>query len=223
MLGGYPHISRADLRGSLTFLNKLRKSSSYYSTTKRLPRVLDCGAGIGRVTAGFLGKVAETVDVVEPDAGFAGEVGKLRVRGRDSGKGESGKGEGEGLVLDPGCTLGEVYTSPLQSWTPSHSYDLVWVQWCLGHLTNSEVTGFLSRAKGCVRQGGWIVVKENMSTDGEGKDVYDEVDSSVTRTDGCFRRLFGEAGLRVVKTEVQRGLPEELYPVRCYALQEAKR
>jgi protein N-terminal methyltransferase len=52
------------------------------------------------------------------------------------------------------------------------------------------------------------------------KDIYDEdeQDSSVTRSDGKFRRLFKKAGLKIVATEQQRGMPKELFPVRIYAL-----
>ena len=67
------------------------------------------------------------------------------------------------------------------------------------------------------------MVKENNVSDPKGSDVFDEEDSSVTRTDGGFRGLFGQAGLSVLRTEVQRGLPRELFPVRFYALQEGGR
>lgn len=64
-----------------------------------------------------------------------------------------------------------------------------------------------------------MVVKENMSTEAEGEDVFDEVDSSVTRAEGKWVKLFGEAGLKVVATELQKGFPKGLYPVRTWALQ----
>lgn len=38
------------------------------------------------------------------------------------------------------------------------------------------------------------------------------------RTDEKFRQIFEEAGLRLLKTELQRGFPKEIYPVRMYAL-----
>ncbi|CCF36602.1 hypothetical protein CH063_08135, partial [Colletotrichum higginsianum] len=38
------------------------------------------------------------------------------------------------------------------------------------------------------------------------------------RVDEKFRALFEQAGLRLVKTELQRGFPKELFPVRMYAL-----
>ena len=38
------------------------------------------------------------------------------------------------------------------------------------------------------------------------------------RIDDKFQSLFKEAKLRLVKTEIQRGFPKELFPVRMYAL-----
>lgn len=38
------------------------------------------------------------------------------------------------------------------------------------------------------------------------------------RTDQKFRALFKEAGMKVIATEIQRGMPKGLYPVRSYAL-----
>lgn len=39
------------------------------------------------------------------------------------------------------------------------------------------------------------------------------------RTEEKFKELFKEAGLNIVRTELQRGFPRELYPVRTWALQ----
>lgn len=203
MLGGYPQISRVDLRGSATFLGKLRRQFPAPNSDKPLPRGVDCGAGIGRVTAGFLSKVCEVVDVVEPVEKFADEV-----RGAEM----AGKGR-----------VGEVCVVGLEAWRPGERrYDLMWNQWCLGHLTDVQLVEYLKRCTEAVTEGGWIVVKENMSTEKDGEDIFDEVDSSVTRTDGKFRELFARAGVRVVKTELQLGFPRGLYPVRFYALQPGK-
>lgn len=204
MLGGHPQISRTDLRGSFTFLAKLRRQSPVRNHTDGpLSRGVDCGAGIGRVTAGFLSRVCEVVDVVEPVEKFAKEVGGAEM-------------VGEGRV-------GEVFVVGLEAWRPEgRRYDLIWNQWCVGHLTDVQLVEYLKRCTEAVTEGGWIVVKENMSTDGDGEDVFDEVDSSVTRTDGKFKELFARAGVRIVRTELQMGFPRGLYPVRFYALQPGK-
>ena len=197
VLGGFPQVSRIDLQGSSNFLAKLRRASPTHAPSAgKLKRAADCGAGIGRITTGFLSNVAETVDVVEPVKEFT-DVLKA----------------GEGGV-------GEILNVGLEAWEPvGVEYDLVWNQWCVGQLKDAAFVAYLKRAAGVLSAGGWIVVKENLSNDHEGRDVYDETDSSVTRTDEKFRQLFKEAGLKVVASELQRGMPKWLYEVRSYALQ----
>ncbi|KAH8600843.1 alpha-N-methyltransferase NTM1 [Bisporella sp. PMI_857] len=189
MLGGFPYISKVDLQGSKNFLAKLGVGGK---GKEKAERAVDCGAGIGRTTEGLLLNIATTVDIVEPIAKFSST-----------------------LRSKPG--IGYIYTMGLESWDPSTPYDLIWNQWCLGHLTDVQLQNYLQKCAKALKTGGWIIVKENMSTNG--LDVFDELDSSVTRTDGKFRDIFESAGLVLKKTEIQRGLPPELYPVRIYALQ----
>lgn len=198
MLGGYPEISRTDLKGSANFVAKLRREQVSRSANGTLQRGVDCGAGIGRITAGFLSTVCEVVDVVEPVEKFAQEV-----------KGQK--------MVGSGC-VGRVYVTGLEDWAPEAQYDLIWNQWCLGHLTDKQLLAYLERCKKALTADGWVIVKENMGTNVNGEDVFDQQDSSVTRTDQKFRKLFKEAGMRLVKTELQRGFPKGLYPVRFYAL-----
>lgn len=198
MLGGYPEISRIDLKGSANFFAKLRREQASQSANRPLGRGADCGAGIGRITAGFLSTTCEVVDVVEPVEKFAQEVKRREMVGSGS--------------------VGNVYVTGLQDWVPEARYDVIWNQWCLGHLTDKELVSFLKRCKKAVTTDGWIIVKENMSTDVDGEDIFDQQDSSVTRTDQKFRQLFKEADVRLIKTEVQRGFPKGLYPVRLYGL-----
>ncbi len=199
MLGGHPQVSRIDLRGSANFLAKLQRQCGIASEHRNMSRGVDCGAGIGRVTAGFLSKVCEVVDVVEPIQKFAEVAKETKMAGRGR--------------------VGDIFVKGLEDWDPNGQYDLIWNQWCLGHLTDKQLVAYLARCKKAVVNGGWIVVKENMSTDRNGEDMFDEVDSSVTRTDGKFRKLFEEAGLKIIKTELQTGFPKGLFPVRFYALQ----
>ncbi|KAE9374535.1 hypothetical protein N431DRAFT_405309 [Stipitochalara longipes BDJ] len=192
MLGGFPYISKVDLQGSKNFLAKLGIGGKTGETVKR---AVDCGAGIGRITEGLLLGVAEQVDIVEPIAKFS-----------------------ENLKEKFG--IGEIFNVGLEVWEPQESeeskYDLIWNQWCLGHLTDAQLTTYLAKCQKVLKSDGLIIVKENMCTGGE--DVFDELDSSVTRCDQKFRDIFEKAGLRIKKTEIQKGLPKELYPVRIYAL-----
>jgi protein N-terminal methyltransferase len=98
------------------------------------------------------------VDIVEPIAKFS-----------DSLKGKSG--------------VGEIFNTGLEDWSPKitsdRNYDLIWNQWCLGHLTDAQLVIYLEKCSKLLNENGFFIVKENMSTAGE--DVFDEIDSSVTR------------------------------------------
>ncbi|GAA5894650.1 hypothetical protein JCM6882_006647 [Rhodosporidiobolus microsporus] len=112
--------------------------------------------------------------------------------------------------------------------TGEEGYDLVMVQWCIGHLSDDELVAFLQRSRAALRQKkdgtceGFIVLKENVckdsDADGAGR-LFDDEDSSITRSDKAFRQVFARAGLTLLRREVQQGFPEELFPVVAYALQ----
>ena len=85
--------------------------------------------------------------------------------------------------------VGRIYSIGLEEWEPEPEpramYDVVWNQWCVGHLTDAQLVQYLRRCvaalvpddqHGC---GGLIVVKENLSRGDE--DEFDGLDNSVTR------------------------------------------
>ncbi|PWY88935.1 hypothetical protein BO70DRAFT_393452 [Aspergillus heteromorphus CBS 117.55] len=207
MLGNYPWYTRIDLRGSKTFLTKVRRLIPNCPTTGKLPLGADCGAGVGRVTEGLLSQVCTTVDAIEPVEKFTHVIRASHLNRPSS------DGEASGVI-------GDIYTVGLEDWYPRKKYDLIWTQFCVGHLTDVQLEAYFVRCRDALTAGGVLVVKENQSTDPAGEDMFDEEDSSVTRTDGKFRKLFAEAGLRVVASELQLGFPKEfkLLPVRFYAL-----
>ena len=204
MLDNLSKLSPADLAGSTAFLASLRANSKAHPPSRHLRRVVDCGAGIGRVTLGFLSNVSDTVDIVEPVDKFTAEI-------------ELGDAFRE---LRQSKRLGKIYKHGVEAFEPEPAtYDLIWNQWCLLYLKDTELVRYLQRCKAGLTDGGWLVVKENVITDKGRTDMYDEVDSSVTRTDRKYRSLFGQAGLKLVASETQTDWPDELYPVVMYALQ----
>ena len=238
MLGGFPQVSRVDLKGSYLFFQKLQRlypspriaasiqdpsgsaaeGTAYEDRESKgmLALGLELGAGIGRITSRLLSRICIATDIVEPQAQFASQAPLQEMAG-------------------PG-RVGEVFVVGMEEWVPrpGRKYDVVWAQWCLGYLDDRELVRLLSRFSGrgdefeesCLQEGGWVIVKENNSTTVGGEeakgmelvDVYDELDSSVTRSDASYRRCFHEAGLKVVKSELQKGFERGLLPVRLYAL-----
>ncbi|OIW22592.1 hypothetical protein CONLIGDRAFT_638203 [Coniochaeta ligniaria NRRL 30616] len=195
MVGGFSYVSKVDLQGSRSFLAKLGIGSK--NGRRRVAAALEGGAGIGRVTEGLLLDIADVVDIIEPVAKFT-----------DALKGKPG--------------VRNVFSMGLEEWQPVEGtrYGLVWTQWCVGHLTDTQLVKYLEQCQDALDSDGIIVIKENLSTiDG---DIFDDGDSSVTREDKKFQSIFKQAGLQVVRSEVQKGfpttLPRRLLPVKTYAL-----
>lgn len=103
--------------------------------------------------------MAQHVDIVEPIAKFTEDLAK-----------KSG--------------VREVFNVGLEEWQPSEgaTYGLIWNQWCLGHLTDEQLVQYLEQCAKFLAPGGngLIVVKENTASGGA--DLFDEQDSSVTRS-----------------------------------------
>ncbi|CAI7574434.1 unnamed protein product [Penicillium bialowiezense] len=194
MLGDFPSVSRIDLQGSKNFLAKVRRLAPGVLSEGKFKQGVDGGAGVGRVTEGFLSHVCEVVDAVEPIAKFTQVMQDSQLK-RDR-------------------VIGTIYTQGLESWVPEKKYDLIWVQWCVGHLTDSQLVDYTVRCRKALTPDGLMVVKENLSTHFSGQDI------SVTRTDAKFRQIFDAAGMEVIKAELQKGFPKSLnlLPVQSYAL-----
>ena len=106
---------------------------------------------------------------------------------------------------------------------PPNSYNLVWAQWVLGHLTDTDVVGLLNRCRAALRPGGAVAVKDNTALPSEcdqcgNRYLLDEENAAVIRTHAHMRSLFKLAGLKLVRSEVQRNFPDDLHPVRMYWL-----
>ncbi|GMG21993.1 unnamed protein product [Ambrosiozyma monospora] len=199
VLGGFgptTSVPKADIVGSNTFLRKLKTRLSV--EPGKVKYGLDFGAGIGRVTKDFLVKVCDKVDLLEPVKPFVDQM-KVELQ----------------VCQDK---IGDIYDISMQDWEPEYEgkYYLIWCQWCCGHLPDKDFLKWLDNCKKGLQKDGLLVVKENNTTSGE--DVFDPEDSSKTRSDANFRRLFKEAGWKLIATDLQKGVPRELYPIRMYAL-----
>jgi protein N-terminal methyltransferase len=80
------------------------------------------------------------------------------------------------------------YQPPRPTYEVDTGFDVIWCQWCLGHLTDPDLVAFLQRSHAGLREKekgkSLIVVKENICQDlpdGSPCTVFDEQDSSLTR------------------------------------------
>ncbi|XP_047330837.1 alpha N-terminal protein methyltransferase 1 [Impatiens glandulifera] len=201
VLGGYAHVSEPDVKDSEVFLNTLL--SDLFADRRNGKLVaLDCGAGIGRVTRNLLIRYFNEVDLLEPVAHFLDTARENMAP--------------ENLPVDNTHKAVNFYCVPLQDFTPDAGrYDVIWIQWCIGHLSDDDFISFFKRAKGGLKPGGLFILKENIAKAGF---VLDKEDRSITRSDSYFKELFNRCGLHVYKIKDQKGFPKELFAVKMYAL-----
>ncbi|KAL0071359.1 hypothetical protein AAF712_001216 [Marasmius tenuissimus] len=214
-------------------------------------RALDVGAGVGRVTRDTLLYLIPHVVLLEPVNPFIQQALSTARSSSDLSTPKTSRWPGladkSKSVTFIECTLQHCDPSrPLSNsksakfldrvgFTPEEGpladidtgFDVIWCQWCLGHLKDDDLIAFFKRCHGALRaDNGFpgrslIVVKENVcsnTADGGPRTVFDEEDSSFTRSDMAWKAAFEVAGLRLIKEQVQEGLPEGLYVVKMYAL-----
>lgn len=196
MLGGFSQISAKELQSSKQFLDEIYR-------TKPCPErktALDCGAGIGRVTKGLLIPYFESVDMVEQDEHFCTSAP---------------------AYIGDTDRLGTVHNSGLQDFVfEAQKFDVIWIQWVLGHLKDQDLVDFFKRAQTGLKKNGLIVIKENFTSNDEIE--VDETDSSVTRPLKYTKDLLTKAGLRVFKAKKQTAMPNGLYPIHMLAMRPFK-
>lgn len=195
MLGGFANISPIDIHSSKSFLLPLLKLNGGRAGCHR---VLDCGAGIGRISKHLFLPVFENIDLVELNQNFLNQA------------------KTEFPTLPDGHKLDRCYCSGLQDFTPGkEEYDVIWCQWVLGHLTDDHLVEFFKRCKTGLSYNGLMIVKENVSRNLE----FDDLDSSYTRPLSVLKNLIHRSGFRIVKEEKQKKFPKDLFEVRMLALQ----
>mmetsp|Transcript_42269 Transcript_42269/g.89900 ORF Transcript_42269/g.89900 Transcript_42269/m.89900 type:complete len:295 (+) Transcript_42269:107-991(+) len=209
VLGGFACISKRDLEGSADFVRYLKSNiRPELNLTEEenggVPtRACECGAGIGRVSKGLLLPLGITqCDLVEPSPR---------------------------LISSAPEYLGDRYSSKcrffctgLQDFQPKADfYDIIWIQWVIGYLTDDDLVDFLERCAAGLRLGGVVVIKDNTCEDVAF--VADRSDASVTRSFPYILAIAERAGLRVVYQRFQEDFPESIFPVPIIAMEPKAR
>ncbi|GAB2297458.1 hypothetical protein Dimus_031562 [Dionaea muscipula] len=153
VLGGYGHINDADIKGSEAFLKSILSEIYMDGGVNRHLVALDCGAGIGRVTKNLLVRYFNEIDLLEPVSHFLEAARESLAPASPTGTGKNG--------------ATNFYCLPLQEFTPEKGrYDVIWIQWCIGHLTDDDLVSFFRRAK-CSRLHVVLMKMENERLAGE--------------------------------------------------------
>jgi len=196
MLGGLGHLSRIDVQNSERILKTVFKLPDAPAASY----ALDCGSGIGRITKNLLQRFFAKVDLVDQDEKFILEA-KKNFEGNDK--------------------IGEILCCGLQKFNPEPAkYDVIWIQWVMGHMTDDDLTKLLDRFRSALRPNGVVIAKENCTRSNQLEN--DSLDSSVTRSFAMYVDIFKKADYNVISNVKQKNFPKELYPVWAWALRPVK-
>jgi len=107
-----------------------------------------------------------------------------------------------------------------QAWkndSTSVHFDVVWIQWVVGHLSDDDYVSFFRRCAENLAPGGVIVIKDNVTDDFTF--MIDTEDSSVARCLAYHKLLLKRSHpqLELVHESIQRDFPEDLCPVYMMA------
>lgn len=213
MLGGLGVLHARDVAASRRFLDSLSPHAGR-------GRVLDVGAGIGRVTKHFLLPLFSVVDMLEQNALYL-QQSKKYVSPATSEDGKVGlriaagmqdfRSDGTELLTVDGDAVGCL----------DGAYDAIWIQWTVGYLTDEDFVTFVRQCVRALRKAddAYVVIKDNVARAGF---IVDRDDSSIMRSHAYMGELFRRARVRVVKTVRQADFPRGIHPVRAYAVRPAE-
>jgi len=187
VLGGSDDIHEPDIQESSSFLDQIMSKFQV-----RPGKVLDCGAGIGRVTKFLLLDRFQEVEMLEQCEKFV-EFSKDFVSNEK--------------VKNRFCLGAQDFNSGAE-------YDLIWVQWVLSQLTDEDLLVFLGKVKQALKPGGILVFKENIRQKGF---IVHKDDFSVTRCEKVLKHAFEKAGLTVVEEKQQVNWPDDLLDLKMFA------
>ena len=225
MLCGSAHVHGADIVDSENFLTKPVNDTTppLWPLLRVAPpiRALDVGAGIGRVSRDLLLKLCDEVDMVDGCEKFVREAEKSLAGSNCPAR--------RGRMCRFTCTDLQSFVVPDGRMRPYH---LIWIQWCVGHLTDEDLVRLFRECSGALAPGGLLVVKDNTfelsKVDAEirsevvdGRYLVSEEDSSVIRALDHLLSLV-QAGCRgscklVARADARLHDPE-LYPVVTLAM-----
>ncbi|XP_072852561.2 N-terminal Xaa-Pro-Lys N-methyltransferase 2 [Pogona vitticeps] len=193
MMGDFIELSNTDIESSREFLRNFVGGPGKTGTDF----ALDCGSGIGRVSKHVLLPVFKHVELVDMMENFLAEAQNYL------------KGQEDRVDM---C-----YCCGLQEFTPaSQKYDVIWIQWVSGNLTDKDLLSFLIRCQNGLKENGIIILKDNVAREGC---VLDPLDSSVLRDLNILTSLIEKSGLTIVRQEKQEGFPEQCVPIWMIAMQ----
>ncbi|KAG9483403.1 hypothetical protein GDO78_009361 [Eleutherodactylus coqui] len=193
MMGDFSDLSNTDIESSREFLRKFVGGPGKAGTDF----ALDCGSGIGRVSKHVLLQYFNNIELVDMTEPFLEEA--------------------QNYLAEEADRVETLYCYCLQDFIPpARKYDVIWMQWVSGHLTDKDLLIFLLRCKNALKDNGLIFLKDNVAREGC---RIDPIDSSLIRNSLIIRNIIEKTGMSIIAEQRQPGFPDLCVPIWTFAIQ----
>lgn len=198
VLNGFGELNKPDIEFSNKLLERLI-NSNMINTEK----VLDCAAGVGRVSEYVLVNHFKQVDMFEQEEKFVNEAKQ--------------KFKNNSRVCSITC-------SSIQDYNFNNvKYDLIWMQWCLENISDSDLVIFMKKSYKALNEKGLIIVKENcLNKTAKEKYHYTEDTLAKERRLSTYIKLFNKSGFKIIEKGINDNWPSEFYPLHYFILKKKK-
>ena len=208
VLGGFGSISEVDVEGSRNFLRGLVEKRRL-----KTGKALDLGGGVGRVSTNVLARIFDRVVMLEVSPRLCDAASKSMNTSAGGSMDTDMDTDKEGQQGSSSvASRVEVVCGGMETYRSLEGFDCIWCQWCVGHFSDKDFVTFLKSANEKMNRGAYIILKDNCTGADEGF-VFDEDDSSVTRSREHVDAIFCLGGWQKVEMKMQEGFPENIFPV----------
>ncbi|ELP90776.1 ad-003, putative [Entamoeba invadens IP1] len=190
MVDGYVKLIPIDESNSHVFLR-----GALIKLNCGIDDCLDLGGGVGRVTKDVLSRYFKRIDVADQCVSHVNKAKEMK-----------------GVVP----SFNDAFVCNMQHLVLTKQYDCIWIQWSILYLRDEDLVNMLQVCKAHLKEGGIIVVKENIGTT---EFYWDRKDNSLMRTITHMNHLFVKAGLGLLQTRKDLNYPTNFFPLYAFILQ----
>jgi SAM-dependent methyltransferase len=171
---GFKELNEEDLINTETIFRQL--------LNKKYKRALDVGSGIGRISFNFLYNIVEEIDLLDINKTFlqVAELEQQKIAGNK---------------------IKNFYCNEIQKFKFEFTYELIFIQWVLEYLNDSQLEKFIKNVYDNLDQDGVVVIKENVNLESISSFIYPK-EGSLIRNPKVFEEIFLDSGFEIKNNDL---------------------
>lgn len=203
---GILDINLEDLNHTISILDKYK---SYIIKTNKKVKVLELGAGIGRVTNNCLVKYFNNIDLVEINSDYC------KVVEEDLKKLNNLRFNVYNYSIEEFSDYILKYSKTnITNVSKNLKYDLIYCQWVLEYVYEKHLKLIFEMFERLLTKEGVIIIKENI----DNENYYIENQGAFIRTRDIYDKLISKYNLKIIESNVVNISDKEIIPIRYWVI-----